>query len=154
MLGIRVKNLKYNKGMQMKYSEYGFTVLSFIFLCVSCFLIVATVLSGYSSAKGLDRDTRRVNDVALISNALKSFYQDNGFYPQEGVGGIPTGIEDYISFWPVAPQPADGKCTTAMNEYKYTYLNSGNNFNLQFCLGNTTKNIKSGLRTINPIGIK
>jgi hypothetical protein len=138
----------------MNNQENGFTVLSFIFFCVICFVIIMVVASAYGSGQRLDRDTRRITDVSMINTALKSFYQDNGFYPQQESDGIPKGIRDYISFWPQAPTPADGSCTKDTNQYNYNYLNSGNNFSLTFCLGKTTKNIKGGLRTINPIGIK
>lgn len=138
----------------MNYQENGFTVLSFIFFCVICFVVIIIVVSAYGSGLRLDRDTRRITDVDIINIGLKSFYQDNGFYPQAGVDGIPKGIGDYISFWPQAPTPADGRCTKETNQYIYSYLNSGNNFSLTFCLGKTTNGVKGGLRTINPIGIK
>jgi hypothetical protein len=71
-----------------------------------------------------------IKDVEKISEALKIYYDVNGYYPTAS-NSIPKGIEAYLDFY-----PAGETCS-----YNYERKTSGTDYELTFCLGNSERHI-------------
>src|SRR3989338_8456803 len=90
-------------------------------------LLSLVCLAAFFSANIDVNDQKVLVDVSQISQALKIYHDENGFYPPGET--IPSGIESYLSFWPVP----ENNCGN-VNKYHYSQRNSGENYNLTFCL--------------------
>ena len=115
-----------------------------------------------STTRAKSRDLRRLADVKEIHQNLEPFYADNGGYPM-GENGKPAEVFPYIRLFPVAPMPADGRCSDYYNTYWYTpegkpYKKNGKtlypSYSLTFCLGENTNNYSAGISKLTPLGIE
>jgi hypothetical protein len=77
------------------------------------------------------RDGERLLEILGTIAALSLYGTDNGNFPSS----LNVLTPKYLTEAPVAPIPPDGICTAEENQYKYTRLDSGNNFELSYCLG-------------------
>ncbi|MEJ0021310.1 MAG: hypothetical protein WDN47_01870 [Candidatus Doudnabacteria bacterium] len=109
-------------------------------------------------SQGVADDARRMADVHQLMTGLELFYNDNNRYPASLNGtanpndGNPKW-STYISTWPTAPVPAGGTCTQAQNTYTYQQLNSGQSYQLTFCLSADIAGYTAGVKTASPSGI-
>ena len=108
------------------------------------------VLLALNSARAKSRDAERLADVRQIMTGAELYYTDNGNYPSS----IEMLVPKYLKTVLVAPTPADGECTAQQNTYKYSSFDSGQDFNLTFCLGATTTGVSGGTHTASYKGIK
>jgi type II secretory pathway pseudopilin PulG len=117
-------------------------------------LVAAAIFFAFLSAKKTTRDKQRVVDVNQMKAALDLYYKENGYYPYGQGINIPSGMADYISFWPTAPKPADGNCTNTQNNYFYSQSSDGSDFSLTFCLGPSANGYSAGYHTLTSKGIR
>ncbi len=108
-------------------------------------LALAVLSLGYSAAKVEARDQHRLTDVQKIYDALKIFYEENGYYPYGSGSGAPTGLSNYLDGWPVSPP--SGKCP---NSYLYNQKAQNNSYDLSFCLDRGAGGFGPGTHTVNP----
>jgi Tfp pilus assembly protein PilE len=134
--------------------QSGLILVEFMILCAIIFILALVTLAAWGSAKKEARDAKRMTDISQINEALKIFNNENGFFPAQDSSSKPQGIESYLSFWPEAPLPSDGICSKAQNSYYYGQVEAGSDFQLSFCLGQSTKGLAAGFHTINSKEIK
>jgi type II secretory pathway pseudopilin PulG len=131
----------------------GFVKVKILILIAIVALIAFGILFAYLSSASSARDLQRIKDISLMSEALKIYFEENGFYPDGSSTEIPSGIETYVDRWPAAPV-ADGACSNLSNRYLYTQKLNGSDYALTFCLGSKTEGLSPGIHTLNPKGIK
>src|SRR3989344_2421778 len=102
------------------------------------------VVSAFSSAQGKARDERRLSDVSKIQQALKIFFDENGYYPFGGEASEPTGIGNYIDGWPASPSSK-----ACPETYFYRQNSQGEGYELEFCLEQGAKGWGFGVYKIN-----
>jgi hypothetical protein len=93
-------------------------------------------------------DNQRLADIRRIMTNLELYYTDQKKYPLQATPGpIPSALAAYPGTIPTAPTPPEGTCTAAQNTYTYLSLNSGQDYNLTFCLGSITGGYAPGPHT-------
>lgn len=107
------------------------------------------------------RDMKRYLEVYNIRVVLELYFDDNQKYPG-ALGELKKKISPNIDL--LAPLPSDGNCSESDNLYKYTQLDNGKSYNLQFCLGqifngkesylNVDVILAPGIHVADPSGIK
>jgi hypothetical protein len=112
-----------------------------------------------------------MGDVNAIVSAMQLFFHDNSRYPTpdiaspagpDALDGSPAWNTFMIS-WPSAPIPPDNPsgssaCDgavvgTGTNQYTYTQLSSGADYNVTFCLGSQVGDYGPGIHTLSSTGI-
>ncbi len=104
-------------------------------LALIVILALAVLGLAFSSAKTQARDRHRLVDVQKIHDALKIFFEENGYYPYGSGTGEPTGLANYLDGWPVSP-----KSSRCPNTYSYVQKSQGNSYDLIFCLDQSGTN--------------
>jgi hypothetical protein len=109
---------------------------------ISVVLLIALMVLGvtglaFTNAKAEASDKQISSNVTVIYEALKVYYDVNGYYPA-AANGMPKGIEAYLDFY-----PKGSDCP-----YNYERKASGADYELSFCLG------KSGQRLMTSQGVK
>ena len=95
------------------------------------------------------RNANRVSDVQEFKNSLELYFKDHNQYPLN----LNDLSPNYLLLIPSAPVPQDGSCTADQNTYTYTPNQLQSNFNLHFCLGDTTNNLPAGVHILSSYGI-
>lgn len=135
--------------------QAGFNVLQTAILVFIIFVLAVVVVLAYFSAQRTARDAKRISDIQQLQLALKHYYEEFGYYPQASTSNQAVGVDNsfsrFISPWPTPP-PADGNCTNQYNTYAYEQLNSGENYQIRFCLGGEYGKLKAGVRIATPVG--
>jgi hypothetical protein len=138
--------------------QSGFNALQGVILIFIVLVLVIVVLSAYSSSRATARDAKRISDVSQLQKAIRYYYEEFGQYPQASTNGQAVGVDNsfsrFLSPWPTAPQPADGSCTAQTNVYYYEQLNSGENYQIKFCLGKAYGRLPAGQRIVSPSTIQ
>lgn len=62
-------------------SNRGFTLVEIIVIIVVIGILVGMVMALYGNVQKQSRDTKRANDMVVLQNALKKYYDANGQYP-------------------------------------------------------------------------
>jgi type II secretion system protein G len=65
----------------MKKSTSGFTIVELLIVIVVIGILAAISLVAYTGVQSKARDSRRANDIALITKAIEMYRVDNGGYP-------------------------------------------------------------------------
>jgi len=138
----------------MKKNYYGFTLIELL-VVISVIAILSTLTVVYlETARMSARDARRVSDVKQIQLALKMYYNDLGIYPTTVTpnSSIANGGTNYLLRVPSNPTPrGDNGCND--QDYQYTQLESGQGYNLSFCLGDKTDDLDAGIHSATHNGI-
>ncbi len=91
-----------------------------IIIIILIFLIVAGVIGlAFVNAKDAAYDKKTIADIEKISEALKIYFDVNGYYPTS-VNNVPNDIEKYLSFY-----PTNDNCS-----YSYERKSSGDDYTL------------------------
>lgn len=143
-LGIKNKQGVFTQ--QKKWGALGIILIVIIVIAVIGLLSTLAVVS-LNNAREKSRDAKRVSDVRQIQIALELYYNDYDKYPSSLLG-----LQNYITDIPINPIPNDGNCEPNF-EYSYQIIGSGISYNLDYCLGEQTGNIKAGHNTVNPESI-
>lgn len=132
----------------------AFTLVEFLVVVAAISIIMTLTFVVYGRIRRLGRDTVRVTHITQMQTALRAFYRDVGIYPTSLTTNSPlvNGNTTYMEQIPGYPQPVDGSCA-GNSSYAYQQLSSGNSYQLVFCLGCDTADLKSGLNTASPSGI-
>ncbi|OGE74073.1 MAG: hypothetical protein A3I07_01330 [Candidatus Doudnabacteria bacterium RIFCSPLOWO2_02_FULL_42_9] len=85
-------------------------------------LSASTIVLAFVNAKSEATTRQRIADVEKIEEALKIYFEVNGFYPQTD-NGQPKDIELYLEFY-----PSYSNCS-----YTYERLAGGNDYKLNRC---------------------
>ena len=112
-------------------------------------LMAAVVLLSLNSARSKSRDAKRIADIRQMSSALELYLNDKQQYPENTSSLLPV----YIGLLPKAPEPPDGVCSPADNQYNYSRP-ARDTYRLTFCLGQTTGGYGAGNHTLTPKGIE
>lgn len=110
----------------------------------------------------IEPDLKKYSDASFIVNSLQYYSSDNGGYP-EAVNGVPTAlVPNYLSTFPVAPEP-NGNCTAKYNGYLYSTVGSAkkgkdginvySDYNLVFCIGESSDLLDKGNVSFSTKGI-
>lgn len=135
----------------------GFGVIQGFILIFIVFLIGMVTILAYTSARGSARDAKRISDITQLQKALKYYHEEFGYYPQASNGiavGFDGSFSRFVSSWPNAPLPADGLCSAEHNRYFYEQINSGETYQIRFCLGGAYGPLKAGVRLAKPGAIE
>lgn len=140
----------------MKKKTLDFIEISIIVLII---LLLTTIsLLAIQSSRARARDARRVADIRLIQSALALYRHDSGNFPETSVfvAGSPLVYENriYLDIIPTPPTKS-GECGE-YSEYRYQRQEVENeltSYTLEYCLGEETANIPSGINTATPSGI-
>ncbi len=128
-----MKDINTNKAFR-----HGFTLIELMIVIVILGVLMGTILPRLTGAQARARDTARIADLSNISQALETYYDDNGKYPgNNGVryclGNTPEGsdvvskvtdaIKVYLNKFPTPPSASQISvgCTGA---YAYFPLKS------------------------------
>ncbi|GEM_PF-546138 len=98
------------------------------------------------NAQSRSRDARRFADISQFRSALELYLNDKGSYPDSLSQLMPT----YLGTIPVAPKPADGKCTEDGNTYAYKKVGE-QDYELTFCLGEANSYSTSSVPGMNKL---
>lgn len=125
-----------------------------IMIIISVSILVISLLSTWAvvalnNARMKSRDAKRVSDIKQIQTALELYYNDIGKYPEKIFSGqkIEYGTEVYMSYVPSNPKPNDGTCPLNF-EYQYNVSQDLSNYEIIFCLGSETGEIKGGINAV------
>lgn len=99
-------------------------------------------------------DARRISDIKIIQTALELYYNDTGKYPEEIKTGEPLIYGDIIYMRSIPLHPAlNNEICKENNEYKYTQVNNGNSYELQYCLDEGLDSLPAGINIASPSGL-
>ncbi len=144
-------NLKAIKGESQIPADKSSGVVWIIIVVVILVIAIAgvsIVLLSLNSARSKSRDAKRLADARQISAALELYFNDNNAYPNTLSQLVPTDI----GVLPVAPEPADGACTSSENQYQYQQV-STNDYKFTFCTGASVGGYSAGMHTMTTQGI-
>jgi len=125
--------------------------IKIIILTAIISLGVLAVISALSSARHAAANQNRLADITQIHEALKIFYDQNGYYPYGSP--VPEGFGDYLDHWPTPPGPA-GACSRVADIYAYSQKSLGSDYNVTFCLSAKTSGLSAGMHALSLKGIQ
>lgn len=82
----------------------GFTLIELLVVIAIIGLLSTVVMTSLNSARKKGRDTRRVEDIASIRQALEVYYDENGAYPT----ALSSLAGNQMSVVPNDPQSGSG----------------------------------------------
>lgn len=123
----------------MPAGRQGFTIIELLVSVAIIAILVALIIVSFSNVRAKHRDTKRMEDLKSISNALNLYYSTARQFPTSTGGGIEyiDGATDAMS---IALESADNipqVPTDPLNSgnYRYTYQSAnGTDYTLGFCL--------------------
>ncbi len=133
------------------------SAFSLVELIVVVAIIGVLTTLGIVSFRGIRqnaRDSRRIADINQLQLALKTYYNDNGFYPTYITPGtsLVYGGKTYLQQIPANPEPKNDKdCPDA--DYVYAPLENGQSYSLNFCLASKTSSLAGGVYTATSLGL-
>jgi len=105
----------------MKILNKGFTLVELLVTISILATLIAILLPNFMGTRQKARDSKRIQDLQSMRNALRLYYNDNKIYPEgDGVADISADLIEYLF--------GIGEI-----EYEYYQTNNGDGFNL--CVG-------------------
>lgn len=150
----------------------GFTLIELLVVISIISFLSSIVIGQFNSARSKARDTRRIQDLTQIRNALELYYLENGIYPVANtVSGLnltlnpPTSccpaenwlslenyLNKYLSPLPIDPINKDVYAGSGWKKgsYFYTYwsINGGKAYSIFASLENPRSNVSRIDRTV------
>ena len=112
-------------------------------------LVMSVGLLSLNSARAKSRDAKRLADIRMLASANELYFNDKISYPEQLEQLTPM----YIGVIPKPPEPQDGVCSSEQNKYNYFRL-TPENYQLTFCLGQSTGGYLAGVHTLTQKGIE
>ena len=108
--------------MKKNVFKKGFTLIELMIVIVILGVLMGTILPRLTGAQARARDTGRVADLNTIAQALETYYDDNGAYPDVDTGQTTECLEPgkathdaiagYLKGNEVPAPPSSGQTTT------------------------------------------
>jgi prepilin-type N-terminal cleavage/methylation domain-containing protein len=152
--------------------EYpGFTLVEILVVVAIMGVLMTIAVTSIAGARRQSRDVKRVADIRAIQVSLELYSNESDGYPPAnnpvvlGSGnykalcnsgfksGCAVGEKFHQGLVPPAPQPVDGGCTQAQNEYVYHAANK-REYTITFCLGGRINELAPGVHTASPSGMR
>jgi prepilin-type N-terminal cleavage/methylation domain-containing protein len=117
----------------------GFTIVELLIVIVVIAILATIGVVGYRGIQQRTRDSKRMNDIAIITKALEMYYLDNGEYPR-GLGSTVINnawsttadaswvnleavlVPKYLSALPKDPLSTPGDNPQSLGRYNYGYF--------------------------------
>jgi len=115
-------------------------------------LTLVVLIFAFWNARAQAANEIRVADLTRIQEALKIYSDENGRYPSGS--GVPSGIEEYLDFWPTPPSFSKGQCGKSNDVYSYSQKSLGDDYSITFCLSQKTNGIPAGVHALNSRGLQ
>jgi len=107
--------------------QAGFTLIELLIVIAIIGTLTAILLPNFMGARERAVDTRKIQELGALKNALRSYYNDHQSYPLPLNSGTKMGLKD--------PDVAEiGSSLPGMSEIGYTYY-SANTDSFQLCVG-------------------
>lgn len=140
-------------------NQSAFTLLELLVALFIISIIISLSVIVYDVAWAKSRNSKRVSDIIRIQNALETYHQQEGKYPNSiTFGGDLIGAKastTYLIGLPENPRPRnDGICPDS--EYIYstsTDIYSQENFYLEFCISSKADKVEAGTNCADNQGI-
>jgi prepilin-type N-terminal cleavage/methylation domain-containing protein len=112
----------------MSSRRRAFTLIELLIVITIIGILAVALVPRLSGGPGRARDAQRKADLQTISTALEYYMQDNGEYPADEAGCIPTAaIATYLTTTPVDPSALDGGACTS-GTYGYFPVDDNNGY--------------------------
>ena len=116
----------------------GFTLVEVMVVVFIITILVSITAISFKSVRVKGRDTKRVDTINTVHQALQAYYNDEGIYPTTLTFGQPLknilGTKTYLDEVPKNPTPrVDHGCPD--NEYIYTVGANNKSYSLAACIG-------------------
>lgn len=100
------------------------------------------------------RSAIRISNIKMIQTALELYFNDYNRYPGSlsDLVNLSSSRDSYLNAIPKNPVPNDGSCDTNF-EYKYNVIENGASYELDYCLGEASGNLKAGYHKATPTGL-
>jgi prepilin-type N-terminal cleavage/methylation domain-containing protein len=139
--------------MNVKKSK-AFTLVELLVVIAITGIMVTGITAMLGNSRLAARDSRRLNDVKSIQDALEFYKSTERFYPSVITPGRPlVGLTSGLTFLtsvPSDPAPNDGNC----NGFGYQYTTtSTSGYVISYCLGKGTGKISGGIHYAKPTGV-
>ncbi len=134
--------------------QRGFTFVEIMVVIVIVASLATLLVSGIQTIRVSSRDTKRVNDINQIRNALNIYYSKYSQYPTMITPGqaFSVGSIIYLETVPNNPTPyTDNGCPD--KNYDYAQTDGGISYTLTFCLGYKQDSVPAGSNKAIPEGI-
>lgn len=120
-------------------NKKGFTLIELLVVVSVIGILASVILVGVAAFRGKGRDSRRIQDLGQVQNALELYFTKNGAYPptSDWTTLSNTLIGAGIGVNQVPVEPSSGK--------SYSYCSSGN----RYILGASLEEDNDGARAIN-----
>jgi prepilin-type N-terminal cleavage/methylation domain-containing protein len=115
--------------MSLWAKQKGFTIVELLIVIVVIGILAAITIVAYNGVQARAKDSRRLNDMQVISGGLKLYYAQNGVYPTpsfNGPGGWESSSINPSQFLQVlktqniiSSVPVDPVNTSTSIEYRY-----------------------------------
>jgi len=136
----------------MPKTKKGFTLIELLVVIAIIGLLATLSVVALNNARERARDSRRVSDIKQIQTALELYFNANDSYPESTEGGeahlelTELETDGYMDPIPQNPTPDDCDDGAFGGDYIYDDYDSQGSYCLQYCLGNETGGIDSGIR--------
>lgn len=133
-----------NRRLKTENRKFGFTLIELL-VAVSIIGVLSTlVLANFNAARERARDAQRKSDLRQVQNALRTYYNDIGVYPENfsatdfrikacGTGGLDACA--WGGDWSPYMNPLSKDPQSPTRDYRYTRT-SLDNYTLKACLEN------------------
>ena len=139
----------------------GFTIIELLVVISIIGLLSTISVVSLNGARIKSRDAKRVSDISQLKTAIELYFNDQGYYPAEGVP-VSLGTGTKLVLCDVGFVASASSCNSNKiymgkvprnpgpngMEYTYTSITSSENYNLAYSLEQGTSSLPSGYNTV------